>query len=136
MRNIDEKIEIAAPADEVWSILGDPATAHRYVPGIASSSMEGSTRICITADGHEIRETISDLSAEERSYRYEHVVTPLPVKLSRGRFTVTGSGTRSTVRVEAELDAAAAEMEPQLAEMMQAGLRATLANLRALVERR
>jgi uncharacterized protein YndB with AHSA1/START domain len=135
MKNFDETIEIGAPAEDVWRILGDPAAAHRYVPGIVSSSMDGSTRICVTADGHEIRETISELSPERRSYRYEHTATPMPIRLSRGRFSVTASGRRSRVRVEAELDALSPDLEPQLAAMMQGGLRATLANLRDLVEK-
>ena len=135
MTSIDEEIEIAADPDEVWRVLGDPETAYRYVPGITSSRVEGSTRICTTADGSEIHEAISDLSAEQRSYRYEHVVTPMPVEVSRGRFSVTATAGGSKVRVEAELAARSPEMEARLVAMMQAGLRTALVNLRALFER-
>ena len=135
MTTIDEEIEIAADPDEVWRVLGDPATAYRYVPGITSSRVEGSTRICTTADGYEIHEAISDISAAERSYRYQHVVTPMPVELSRGRFSVTAVAGGAKVRVEAELAARSPEMEAQLVAMMQGGLRTTLANLRALFGR-
>ena len=135
MKNLREEVEINAAPEKVWSLLGDPTTAARYVPGIASARMKDNTRICVTADGHEIHEAITDRSEETRSYRYEHVKTPMPIKLSRGRFSVVTSGAgRSRVTVEAELEALAPEMEPQLAEMMTAGLRQSLANLRVISE--
>ena len=137
MKTFREEVEIHAAPDRVWALLGDPASAHRYVPGIASSRLEGLTRICVTADGQEIHETISERSDSHRSYRYQHVKTPMPVKLSRGQFSVQpmAGGSRSRVTVEAELEALAPEMEGGLAEMMGMGLKQTLANLRTLIEK-
>jgi len=136
MRTFREEVEINAAPGRVWALLGDPATAHRYVPGMASSRLQGDTRICVTGDGQEIHEVISERSDETRSYRYEHVKTPMPVKLSRGRFSVLAiaGGSRSKVTVEAELEALAPEMEGGLAEMMGMGLKQTLGNLRTLIE--
>jgi uncharacterized protein YndB with AHSA1/START domain len=136
MKTLREEIEINVAPDRVWAVLGDVASAHRYVPGIASSRLEGATRICVTADGQEIHEAISERSDNTRSYRYQHVKTPMPVKLSRGQFTVQpmAGGARSRVTVEAELEALAPEMEGGLTEMMGMGLKQTLANLRSLVQ--
>ncbi len=135
MTTIEEEIEIGADPAEVWRVLGDPGTAYRYVPGITSCRMAGATRISVTAGGDEIHETISDVSAEEQSFRYQHVETPLPIRLSRGRFRVEAAAAGSTVRVQAELEALSPETEPELVAAMQGGLRTTLANLRALFER-
>ena len=135
MRSIREAIAVEAPPERVWAVLGDPAAASRYVPGIARSRMEGAVRVCEMADGQEIREVISDLVPERRSYRYQHVKTPMPVRLSRGRFWVEAAGPRSRVQVEAEVEALDPGVEPGLAEMMTAGLRQTLQNLKALLEK-
>ncbi len=55
--------------------------------------------------------------------------------LSRGRFWVEAEGPRSRVQVEAEVEALDPGVEPGLAGMMTAGLRQTLQNLKALVEK-
>jgi len=135
MRTIREAITVEAPAERVWEIFGDPAAASRYVPGIARSRLEGAIRVCETADGQEIREAISDLAPERRSYRYNHLKTPMPVKRSQGRFWVEADGPRSRVQVDAEIEALDPGAEPALAEMMTAGLRQTLLNLKALAEK-
>ena len=92
MTNIEERIAIAASPERMWGILADPAAAASYVPGIKAARMEGNTRICTMADGAEIRERIFDIAPAERSYRYEHTGTPMPVRLSRGRFHVASDG--------------------------------------------
>lgn len=135
MRKLREEIEIKAAPDRVWAIVGDPTTAHRYVPGVASARLHGATRVCVTAEGHELHELITDRSDETRSYRYEHVKTPMPVKRSVGGFTVAALAGGCVVTVEAELEALAPEMEGGLADMMGMGLKQTLVNLRELVER-
>lgn len=135
MNELREEIEIAVAPDKAWTLLSDFAAAHRYVPGIASSKMSGMTRICVMPDGQEIHEAISDVSPGGRSYRYEHVKTPMPVKQSGGCFSVSAHGSGCKVRIDAQLVAASPEMQPQLAEMMREGLRATLENLRMLLER-
>ena len=134
MKHLSETISVEAPAERVWAVLGDPAAASRYVPGVMRSRMEGAVRVCETADGREIRETIRDVDGRGRSYRYEHVRTPMPVRLSRGRFWVEEEGPGSRVGVEAEIEALEPGAEGGLAEMMAAGLRQTLRNLKDLVE--
>jgi uncharacterized protein YndB with AHSA1/START domain len=85
-----------APDDEVWAVLADLPATRRWLPGVVSARMDGDLRVCATADGQEIHERISDLSPEDRSYRFHHVRVPLPVRHSGGMFTVTagpGPGT-------------------------------------------
>lgn len=134
MREVNEEIEVAATVDQAWKLLSDYKSAHLYVPGLATSKMDGMTRVCVTVDGHEIHELISDESPETHSFRYEHVKTPMPVRLSRGRFSVSATSTGCRIRIQADLVAASTEMQARLIEMMRNGLRATLENLRRLLE--
>ena len=135
MTDIHDEIEIQATPEQVWQVLGDLAAAPRYVPGISSATMAGTTRICVMADGQEIHEAISDFSPTTRSYRYEHIKTPMPVESSGGAFAVTAHGNNALVRVEAQLRAKVPDMQAKLADMMRGGLRQTLENLKACVER-
>ena len=135
MTNIEERITIAASPERTWGILADPVAAASYVPGIKAARMEGNTRICTMADGAEIRERIFDIAPAARSYRYEHTSTPMPVRLSRGRFHVASDGNGgSIVSIDAELEASDPAMETGLVNMMRGGLQATLANIKRLAE--
>jgi hypothetical protein len=134
MSELNEAIEVATTVDQAWKLLSDYKSAHLYVPNLVASKMAGMTRVCVTTDGHEIHERISDESAETHSFRYEHVKTPMPVKLSRGRFSVSPTTTGCEIRIQAELVAASPEMQAQLRDMMRGGLRATLENLRRLLQ--
>ena len=101
---IQNRIKIAASPDRVWAVLGDLAAAHTWIPGITTAKVEGMKRVCTTADGREIREEISDYSAEKRTYRYKHLQQPLPVKNSHGIFTLQAEGAGSVVVWEAEFE--------------------------------
>lgn len=134
MGNMKLDVEVRAAPDKVWAVLGDLAGTPRWVPGVAAALLEGTTRICTLADGNVIHEEISEISPPTRGYRYRHVKTPMPVRESSGRFWVTGEGARSTVHVEARLEALDPSMQGALEQMMTGGLRQSLANLKALVE--
>jgi uncharacterized protein YndB with AHSA1/START domain len=86
---VTNTVEINAGPDEVWAVLADLPATRMWLPGVVSARMDGDLRVCTTGDGQEIHERISDLSAEDRSYRFQHVRVPMPVRASGGIFTVT-----------------------------------------------
>ena len=86
---VTNTVEINAGPDDVWAVLADLPATRRWLPGVVSARIDGDLRVCTTADGQEIHERISDLSPEDRSYRFHHIRVPLPVQHSGGTFTVT-----------------------------------------------
>jgi uncharacterized protein YndB with AHSA1/START domain len=99
MPSITNTIAIKASPDDVWAVLADmPATRH-WLPGVTTAHMDGDVRICQMTDGQEVHERISDISADRRNYRFEHVRVPLPVRQSGGTFTVTAGPDPDTATV-------------------------------------
>jgi uncharacterized protein YndB with AHSA1/START domain len=133
MNKIEQSLIIEAPPQAIWHILGDLTQAPAYIPGIVQARVEGSQRICLDADGNEIREEISDYSAEGLSYRFEHVQSPLPVNGSRGRFTVVPQGEVAEVRMEWQVEFADPVLAQQVVPMLEGAAQMTLANLRQQV---
>jgi len=88
------------------------------------------------ADGQQVHEKISDNSPEQRSFRFEHVRVPLPVRRSGGTFTVTAGPepdtATATLRTTFEpLDPTGAD---QLTSMIQGAFQQSLESLRCFVE--
>jgi uncharacterized protein YndB with AHSA1/START domain len=135
MPHLHETISIDAPPDAVWAVLGDLAATPEWLPGTVAARMEAMTRICTTADGSEIREEIADYSPERRTYTYRHLEVPLPVRNSRGTFTVQADGSdHAVVVLDAEFDALDPAMESEIEQMFGSALEQALESLRRRVE--
>ena len=128
-------IEVDASADEVWAVLADLPATRMWLPGVVSARVDGAVRVCTMADGQEIHERISDVSAERRSFRFDHLKVALPVRESGGTFTVTSApdtGATVTLRTSFEpLDPTATE---QLTGMIHAAFQQSLESLRRFIE--
>lgn len=135
MPKIDNEIAIDRPPAETWAILGNLTGVTRWVPGIASTRMEGMRRICTMEDGSEIHEEITELSDERRRYRYDQTVHPLGFKRSQGALAVESNG-RGGSRVvwNAEVEFADASQEAQFLPMLEQGYAAALEQLKAAAE--
>jgi hypothetical protein len=98
--------------------------------------MDGDVRICEMADGQQVREKISDVSAEQRSFRFEHVRVPLPVQRSGGTFTViAGSDPHTaTVTVRTTFEPLDPSGVAQLSGMVHGAFQQSLESLRRYVE--
>jgi hypothetical protein len=131
---IENSIEIDAAAEQVWHFLGDLLRAPDYIPGIVSARLEGSRRICFDQDTNEIQEEISNDSDKAQHFNFEHVKSPLPVKSSRGHFSVSSHGQRSSVAMTWELEFLDAAMESQLLPMIEGAARTTLENIKQKTE--
>ncbi|OWY60696.1 hypothetical protein B7486_67815, partial [cyanobacterium TDX16] len=55
---IRREVRIARSAAEVWSVVGDPSTIHRWFPGMADSTVDGTTRLITTGSGIPLPEEI------------------------------------------------------------------------------
>lgn len=135
MAHLQKTVSIDAPPDSVWAVLGDLAATSEWLPGTVAARMEGTVRICRTADGGEIREEITEYSAEDRRYRYQHLQTPLPVGRSIGTFSVEAAERGgSLVLLDAEFDALEPAHEPEIERMFGDALDQALESLRRRVE--
>jgi uncharacterized protein YndB with AHSA1/START domain len=128
-------IAIDASPGAVWEVLGDLGATNEWLPGIVAARMEGSTRICTTADGFDIREEISDFEPERRSFRYQHVQVPMPIEDSGGSFVVepdTNGG--AVVVLESSFEAVGSGQETQVGEMIEGAFQRALESLKRRVE--
>lgn len=136
MATTTNTIDIKAGPDRVWAILSDLPATRQWLPGVVAARMDGDVRICQMADGQQVHKKITDVSAEQRSYRFEHVQVPLPVRHSGGTFTVTAGEDPDTATVTLRTtfepaDPAAAE---HLTSMIHEAFQQSLASLRRYVE--
>lgn len=67
---IRHHVRIASPAADVWSLAGDAARLHEWFPGIASCSVDGTTRIVTTDAGLPLPEEILEVDPLQRRFRY------------------------------------------------------------------
>jgi uncharacterized protein YndB with AHSA1/START domain len=136
MPTITNIIDIKASPDDVWAVLADmPATRH-WLPGVVAACMDGDVRVCQMADGRQVHEKISDISPDRRTYRFEHLRVPLPVRQSGGTFTVTagpdpGSASVTLTTILEPLDPTSAD---QVTDMIHSAFQQSLESLRRYVE--
>jgi uncharacterized protein YndB with AHSA1/START domain len=136
MPRIDNEIVIERRPEEVWAVLGDLVAVTEWVPGVASARVEGTRRICTMEEGAEIHEEISDVSDDERRYRYRQTVHPLGFERSEGTLAVEADGDgRSRVVWNAEVEFPDAGTEAQFLPMLEQGYAGALQQLKETVER-
>jgi hypothetical protein len=88
------------------------------------------------ADGQQIHEKISDISAEQRSFRFEHIRVPLPVHNSGGTFIVTADPDlhTATVTLRTTFEPRDPTGLDQLTAMVHGAFQQSLESLRRFVE--
>ena len=132
MSKLSNTININGSAEEVWAIVGDPNDVS-WIPGIVKAQVKGNTRICATADGHEIKEEINYLDAEHR-FNYKQLKSPMPIKNSAGIFEVRQQGNGSVVVWDAEFEVLDAAQKDRITAMIDGYYKQTLEGVRSLVE--
>ena len=70
MGSVRRQVRIARPPDEVWAVVGDPATIHHWFPGIVDATVDGTTRVISTATGLPMPEEIVTLDPLQRRFQY------------------------------------------------------------------
>ena len=135
MPHISTTVEIDATPEAVWAVLGDLTATPDWLPGVVSASFEGSTRICILADGTQIHEQISGHNNRQRSYHFRHLRTPLPVHNLHGSFTVAADAAGNSL-VTLDTNFQPADPAPaELTDMIQNAFGQSLASLRRWIEK-
>ena len=129
MHSITVTSHVNATPDNVWKTIGDPSAISGWHPAVASSSLEGDTRLCTLADGAEIHEKILEVDAGRRSYTYTITITesPLPLTAYRSTIQVIEEDSGSVVEWSADFEPAGAPAEEVvglLKGVYQAGLAA------------
>lgn len=99
--DVHRSIEVAAPPDDVWALIGEFCSISDWHPIIESCALEQegnvTFRVLLTEEGGRLREQLMAISDAERYYRYSIIQSPLPV-----------SGYVSTLSVEPGGDAGSA----------------------------
>jgi carbon monoxide dehydrogenase subunit G len=67
---VRRQTRIERTADEVWSIVGDPARIQEGFPGVVASTVDGSTRVITTGAGLPIAEQIVTNDRLQRRFQY------------------------------------------------------------------
>ncbi len=95
----DEAIEIAAPPDKVWAVVKDFGGAHKWVPGIVDTSLNGTTRILKLDGGAQVVEELEAIDDASMSLRFRMKDPgPVPVNNFSAQISVSANGNGSVVR--------------------------------------
>jgi len=68
--SVRREVRIRRPADEVWSLVGDPARVQEWFTGIVDSTVEGTTRTITTGSGIPMPEQILTCDPIQRRFQY------------------------------------------------------------------
>ena len=97
--SVRRHVRIAAPADRVWELIGDPARVHEWFPGIVASTVEGNSRQVTTGSGMVIPETI--ITNDHIQRRFQYRITAPMVREHLSTIDVLDMGDGTTVVVYA-----------------------------------
>jgi Polyketide cyclase / dehydrase and lipid transport len=134
MPRVENRFDLDLGPQQAWRIVGDVSDAASWIPGVVNVRVDGDLRVCVTADGQEIRERLSSVEGEPMSYRYEHLVTPAPVRDSWGILRVRPSGGGCAVEWHATFEPADPAHADQITAMMRANFAYALESLRRRIE--
>jgi Polyketide cyclase / dehydrase and lipid transport len=70
MGTVRRQVRIARSADDIWKVVGNPATISEWFPGIVDAKIDGTTRIITTASGLPMPEEIITNDAIQRRFQY------------------------------------------------------------------
>jgi uncharacterized protein YndB with AHSA1/START domain len=70
MGTVRRQARIKRSADDVWEVVGDPATISQWFPGIVEAKIDGTTRLITTASGIAMPEEIVTNDPIQRRFQY------------------------------------------------------------------
>ena len=76
MASVRRQLIFDRSANDVWAIIGDPATIHTWFPGMADSTVDGNTRVITTVTGLPMPEEIITNDSIQRRFQYR-VTSPI-----------------------------------------------------------
>lgn len=116
-------VDIAAPPDAVWDLVGDPAGVPRWFTKYVAAEVTGDTRVLRRADGGELVERLLGRDEARRSYSYA-VIAGAPVASHEASFEVREApgGSRVVWRTTAAGSDPELDMQERLAPAQREGL--------------
>ena len=134
MAKITIDTKIAAPAEEVWRLVGGWNALPEWHPAVESSAIEdgGHKRRLKLADGAEITERLEMFDGQAQSYTYSIVASPLPLVDYRSTITVRREGDMSTIEWSTTFKPLGVP-ETDLVQSLEAFYRSGFDNLRKLL---
>jgi uncharacterized protein YndB with AHSA1/START domain len=88
--SIRNEVRITRPADEVWTLVGDPTRLHEWFPGIVSCAVDGTSRVITTGAGLPMPEEILVVDPVQRRFQYR--ITAPMFRHHRGTIDVIDLG--------------------------------------------
>jgi hypothetical protein len=89
-------IDVNAPADVAWSVVGDVTSVPRWYPKYATCEVDGDIRTLRSTDGAELVERLLERDEAERRYAYTVIAGP-PLRSHLASFQVIPNGEGSTI---------------------------------------
>ena len=133
---------INLPVEKVWAYARDFNGHHEWHPLIATSHIEegrpsdqvGSVRNFTLADGAHLRETLLSFSDRDRSFTYDIIVSPMPIRNYIATFSCkpVTEGNKTFVEWQAQFDVAP-EDEERIKD--QVGSKTFAVGIKALAEK-
>ncbi len=121
MASIHRETLIRVPAEAVWAALADVGALHTaLVPGFVTACVfDGRVRTITFGNGLSVRETILDVSAEERRVAWSAEGAGLQHYSASAQVVNAGGGSCRVVWIA---DLLPHEAAPEIAKMIEAGL--------------
>lgn len=124
--SVTRSVTVAAPASEVWRLVGDFHGLDRWHPAVAKSEHAeiggDEFRVLTTGDGGRILEHL--MQKGSHGYSYAIVRSPLPVAHYEARLEVNTAGAGTEVTWSGSFTPTAADAEKVIAGIYEAGLEA------------
>lgn len=125
--SIRHQVRINRPADEVWSLVGDPARIPEWFDGIVACTVDGDRRTVTTATGIDMPEEI--LVHDDRQRRFQYRVDVGLFTYHRGTIDVIDLGDGTCLATYAT------DADPRAMALVVGGAsKAALEHVKALVE--
>lgn len=74
--SVRNELRIAASAEDLWAVVGDPARLTEWFPGVASCTVEGDERVVTTDAGLSMPERLLTVDRLQRRFQYR-ITAPL-----------------------------------------------------------
>lgn len=141
---VSQTVEIAAPADKVWAMVGNFHAIHDWLPGIQETVSDGGTepgtkRELVLGEDASIHEVLDSLDPAQMSLGYSipddtHDPAVLPVKGYASVISVLDAGGTSIVTWTGSFFAADGKTDDEVVGIIDGLYKAGLENLKAVLE--
>jgi hypothetical protein len=136
-----ETVQLAATASKTWGTINDFGTWQSWHPVFASTKMlqgdghtQGAVRVLMTKDGGKFTEELVAFDATARSYQYQILESPAPVKDYVSTIQVKETPAGSTVVWSSNFNVKPGTSEADAKKLISGVYRAGLDNLAAVMK--